>query len=134
MGKSDEVRLAIKAYDPVAYFTMGRPVQGKSEFRYDMDGVRYQFVSSEHLKMFRRDPDRYAPRFRGLCAMGLGAKGYKVAANPEYWVIHEGRLYMTQRDFGPPIFKKSPERWVAAAATHLSELEDAPIGTGISWW
>ncbi len=26
--------LAIKGYDPVAYFTLGKPVKGKSEFEY----------------------------------------------------------------------------------------------------
>ena len=108
-AKADDVRLALKGYDPVAYFTMGKPVQGIAEFQHVFDGVRYHFVSGEHRLLFRREPDRYMPQFSGLCSMGLGAKGYKVEANPENWAIHNGRLYLTQRDFGPPIFKKSPK-------------------------
>jgi hypothetical protein len=27
--------LAIKGYDPVAYFTMGKPVEGSGDFEYD---------------------------------------------------------------------------------------------------
>lgn len=127
-------RLAIRGFDPVAYFTMGRPVQGRPEFEYTLDKVHYHFATTEHLEMFRQDPDRYAPQYRGLCAMGLGAKGYKVEANPENWVIHEGRLYVTQREFGPGIFRTNPKRWVASANTNVDALEELPIGSSLSWW
>lgn len=129
-----EAQLAIKGYDPVAYFTMSRPVKGKPEISSVIDGVRYRFVSAKHLKMFREDPDRYVPQFRGLCAMGLAAKGYKVVADPENWVIYNDRLYLTQRSFGPPIFKKAPEKWSMAARDHLKSLEDLPVGSSLSWW
>ena len=33
-ARSDETRLSISGYDPVAYFTDGKAVQGKSEFEY----------------------------------------------------------------------------------------------------
>lgn len=131
---ADKTPVAIKGYDPVAYFSMGRPMLGKPDLWHEVDDVRYNFASVEHLAQFREEPDRYLPRFGGLCAMGLGAKGYKVEANPENWAIHDGRLYLTQREFGPPIFKKSPNKWASAAVTHLQELKEAPVGTGISWW
>jgi enamine deaminase RidA (YjgF/YER057c/UK114 family) len=31
---SEESKLSISGYDPVAYFTDGKPVQGKTEFEY----------------------------------------------------------------------------------------------------
>ena len=96
--QAGEPRLALKGYDPVAYFTMGRPVPGKPDYEFVFDEVRYRFASGEHLELFRKDPDRYAPRYRGLCAMGLAAKGYKVEASPEYWTIYESRLFVTQRE------------------------------------
>jgi YHS domain-containing protein len=133
-GPTDEPRLALKGYDPVAYFTMGRPVAGKPELRHDVDETRYHFATAEHLELFQDDPDHYAPQYRGLCTMGLAAKGYHVEANPENWVIHEGRLYVTQRSFGPAGFRKAPERWVVAAEENLELLEDTPVGTGLSWW
>jgi YHS domain-containing protein len=130
----DAPRLALKGYDPVAYFTMRRPVPGSPEFQYDVDGSRFYFATVEHLALFQRDPDHYAPQYRGLCTMGLAAKGYRVEANPENWVVHEGRLYVTQRSFGPAGFRKAPERWVVAAEENLELLEDTPVGTGLSWW
>jgi len=129
-----EPRLGLKGYDPVAYFTMGRPVEGNPQFHYVFDEVRYHFVSANHLELFLGDPDKYAPRYRGLCTMGLGAKGYKVEANPENWVIHNGQLYLTQRSFGPTVFRKAPDRWAVAALANEQVLDNAPIGTGISWW
>ena len=131
---AEEPRLGLKGYDPVAYFTMGRPVEGNSQFKYKFNDVRYHFVSAKHLELFSGDPDKYAPRYNGLCSMGLGVNGYKVEANPENWVIHNGQLYLTQRSFGPKLFRKAPDKWVAAARGHLRVLKDAKIGTGISWW
>lgn len=131
---AEEPRLGLKGYDPVAYFTMGRPVEGNSQFQYEFDEIRYRFISAKHLELFSGDPDKYAPRYRGLCTMGLGAKGYKVEANPENWIIHNGQLYLTQRSFGPKIFRKAPDRWTVAAQVNVRVLEKAQIGTGISWW
>ncbi len=131
---AEELRLGLKGYDPVAYFTIGKPTKGNAKFQDLFEDVRYRFASAKHLDMFRTDPDKYAPRYTGLCAMGLGAKGYKVEANPENWTIHKGRLYLTQRSFGPPIFRKAPDRWLKAAQKHDRLLKDAPIGTGISWF
>jgi len=127
-------RLAIKGYDPVAYFTMGRPVQGEPEFEYTVDDVRYRFATVEHRGMFIEDPDRYMPQYSGLCAMGLGAKGYKVEANPENWVIHEGQLFVTQQDFGPAVFQTDPERWISSANVYVQALAELPIGSSVSWW
>ena len=130
----DQPRLALKGYDPVAYFTESRPIPGNPDYEFVFDEVRYRFASAEHLALFRNDPDRYAPRYRGLCAMGLAAKGYKVAANPENWTIHQGRLYVTQRAFGPPIFRKDPKRWIASANVNVEALKDVPIGSALSWF
>jgi len=92
-AQAAEPRLALKGYDPVAYFTQGRPMLGKKEFEYTWDEARYRFASDQHLSMFRSDPDRYAPQFAGSCTMGM-SKGVKVEANPENWLISDGRLFV----------------------------------------
>ena len=38
------VRLVLKGYDPVAYFTDGKPIQGKSEYEAVYDEARYRFA------------------------------------------------------------------------------------------
>jgi len=89
--------LAIRGYDPVAYFTLGKPTMGRPEFAHDWDEHRYQFASAQHRDMFKTDPVRYAPQFGNYCAMAL-AKGKIVVANPENWLISDGKLYV----FGSP--------------------------------
>jgi len=94
---AEDVPLAIKGYDPVAYFTLGKPTKGAPEFAYDWDDHRYLFMSAEHRDRFKADPVRYAPQFGNYCAMAL-AKGEIVVANPENWLVSDGKLYV----FGKP--------------------------------
>ncbi|HEU5274209.1 MAG TPA: YHS domain-containing (seleno)protein [Xanthobacteraceae bacterium] len=99
--------LAIKGYDPVGYFTDGHPVTGRPEFEYVWDDHVYRFASAEHRDMFRADPVHYAPQFGNFCAMAL-AKGEVVVANPENWLISDGKLYVfgSPAPAGPVLFQK----------------------------
>jgi YHS domain-containing protein len=104
---AEDTILAIKGYDPVAYFTDGRPVRGLSDFEYVWDDHIYRFASAEHRDMFKADPVRYAPQFGNFCAMAL-AKGEVVVANPENWLISDGKLYVfgSPAPAGPVLFQK----------------------------
>jgi YHS domain-containing protein len=57
--------LAIKGFDTVAYFTLGKPVKGKKEFAVDWKGAKWFFSSREHMEMFEGSPERYAPQYGG---------------------------------------------------------------------
>jgi len=57
--------VALKGYDAVAYFTIGRPVKGQEEFQYEWKNARWLFSSSHHLTLFQEDPARYAPQYGG---------------------------------------------------------------------
>ena len=70
---AEPAALAIKGYDPVAYFVDGRPVRGRPEIEYEWDENRYRFATAEHRDLFRADPVRYAPQFANFCAMSLAA-------------------------------------------------------------
>src|SRR6202048_5511838 len=69
-ARSEEPKLSISGYDSVAYFTDGKPVQGKAEFEYLWQKLRWRFASGEHRDLFVKDPNRYAPQYDGYCAMG----------------------------------------------------------------
>lgn len=102
-----DVPLAIKGYDPVAYFTDGKPVLGLAEFEYEWDELRYRFHSAAHRDLFKADPVRYAPQFGNFCAMAL-SKGDIVVADPENWLISDGKLYVFGKPApaGPVLFQK----------------------------
>ena len=51
-----ELPLAIKGYDPVAYFTDAKPTRGLPEFEYVWDDHRYLFASAAHRDFFKADP------------------------------------------------------------------------------
>ena len=102
---AEPVHLAIKGYDPVAYFTAGKPTKGSADINLVWDDHRYQFASDENRALFRADPVRYAPQFSDYCAMAL-SKGEIVEANPENWTIAEGKLYIFGKTVGPELFRK----------------------------
>jgi len=57
--------LAVKGYDVVAYFTMDKPVKGKSTFSIKWKDATWRFSSQEHLDLFKSSPERYAPQYGG---------------------------------------------------------------------
>ena len=57
--------IAIKGYDPVAYFTMGRPVQGQEGLQYRWQGASWLFATREHLELFQQNPEKFAPQYGG---------------------------------------------------------------------
>jgi YHS domain-containing protein len=111
---ADNVPLAIKGYDPVAYFTDGKPVRGLPAFEYEWDEHRYRFASASHRKLFETDPIRYAPQFANFCAMAL-SEGELVEANSEYWLINDGKLYLFGKPVGPTLFQHDLSKHIAKA-------------------
>ena len=112
--------VALKGHDTVAYFTEKRPVMGAAQNGYDWDGSRYLFSSAKNRTAFAANPDRYAPRFGGLCATGLGM-GMKAAADPNIWKIVDGKLYVfssveakQMADKDPTVLARSHEAWQGA--------------------
>ena len=57
--------VAIKGYDTVAYFTLSKPVEGKKEFEYKWKDAIWRFANEDHLKLFKSDPEKYAPQYGG---------------------------------------------------------------------
>lgn len=85
--------VAIKGYDPVAYFTDGKPEKGSSDFAHDWNGAEWRFASAAHRDLFKADPVKYAPQFGGYCAWAV-SRGYTAGIDPDAWKIVNGRLYL----------------------------------------
>src|SRR6516225_4468174 len=92
-------RLSIGGYDPVAYFTDGKPAPGKTEFEYVWHDARWRFANAAHRDLFATDPEHYAPQYDGYCAMGVADVAvfgpHKDTVDPEAWAIVDGKLYLT---------------------------------------
>ncbi len=84
---------AIRGYDPVAYFTQGKPVAGKPDFTHEWKGATWYFASAANRDRFRQNPERWAPQYGGYCAYGV-AQGYAVKIEVDQWSVVDGKLYL----------------------------------------
>ncbi len=85
--------VAIKGYDPVAYFTQHQAVKGSAAFQSGYEGATYWFASAEDKKLFEAQPAHYAPRYDGFCAFGA-SQGHKADIDPTAFSIIDGQLYL----------------------------------------
>lgn len=85
--------LAVSGYDPVAYFTEGRPVEGSGDHEVEWNGATWRFASAENLATFKADPEAHAPKYGGYCAWAV-SQGYTASADPDVWRIVGGALYL----------------------------------------
>jgi hypothetical protein len=85
--------LAIKGYDPVAYFTESKPVEGDGDFEFKWMDATWRFASEANRKLFAAEPEKYAPQFGGFCSWAV-SQGYTAGIDPEAWKIVEGKLYL----------------------------------------
>jgi hypothetical protein len=113
--------LAIKGYDPVAYFTDARARLGDPRFEFAWDGAVYRFATAGHLALFKANPDRYVPIYRGLCTASL-SRGEKVTADPRYWLVHDGRLHIFGKPIGPNLMRHDPDGMKAKADLNWQAL------------
>ena len=95
----DKSGLAIEGYDPVAYFTMGKPVEGKKDITFDYQGVTYRFATTADRDAFKASPVKYEPQYGGWCAYAMGASGEKVEVDPGTFKIVDGKLYLFYNRF-----------------------------------
>jgi len=89
----DEQGLALRGYDPVAYFTDGKAVEGKKEFNSSWNNVGWHFVNEENRDKFEQDPEKYAPANGGYCTFGV-VLGKKFDGDPQVWSMLKDRLYV----------------------------------------
>ena len=106
--------IAISGYDPVAYFTQGKPVDGSDAHRLKWMGVVWQFSSAQNMAAFEANPKAYAPQYGGYCAYAM-AQGAVATTVPEAWTIHNGKLYLNFSTGVRGIWKKDIPGHIAAA-------------------
>ena len=97
--------IAINGYDPVSYFTDSNPETGMSGYSYEWMGAKWQFTSEEHLKMFKENPTKYVPQFGGYCSYAVSLNKL-VPADPDFWTIENGKLYLNFNGDAQRLFRK----------------------------
>lgn len=116
---------AIRGYDPVAYFALGRPVVGDDAFTARWNGAVWRFASAANRDAFLAEPEAFAPQYGGFCAWAVAAKGELYSTQPENWSIVDGKLYLNFNDAIqatwetdiPGFIAAGDRRWPAVAGT-----------------
>ncbi len=106
--------IAIRGYDPVAYFKEGKAIKGKKDIgTIFFEGITYRFSSVENKEAFKRSPASYEPQYGGWCAYAMGNDGSKVEIDPETFKIIDGKLYL----FYNRLFSNTLKSWNKKEAT-----------------
>jgi hypothetical protein len=120
--QADElIPLAIKGYDPVAYFTLGQATPGSPDIEFQWDEHRYRFSSAKHRELFKAAPARYAPQFTNHCSMAI-ALGLLIEADPESWLISDGKLYVFGGPKGRELFQQDLSGNIAKANENRNRI------------
>jgi len=114
---------AIRGYDPVAYFIMGKPVKGSKQFSVSYKGADWNFSSKQNAELFKANPGRYAPQYGGYCAYGL-ADGHKAPTDPDAWTIVNGKLYLNYDKDVQGLWTKKQKEYIITADKNWPSVKD----------
>ena len=114
---------AIHGYDPVSYFTGGKPQKGIVDFSADWKQATWLFSSAQNRDLFKQSPEQYAPQYGGWCAYGM-AEGYAAETDPlKAWTIHDGKLYLNWDLEVSSEWKQDLEGYLLKSENHWPEVQ-----------
>src|SRR5580658_2115323 len=90
---SGESKVAVSGYDPVAFFTDSKPVNGSPFISENYKGATSFFADGEHKSRFTANPDKYCPQYGGFCAYGVGLNKL-FPVDIDTWQVRNGKLYL----------------------------------------
>ena len=117
-GRTDT---AINGYDPVSYFTVGKPTKGQDGLATEWMGAKWKFSSQANLDLFKSNPEKYAPQYGGYCAYGV-TQGSLVKVEPEQFTLRDGKLYLNYDADVQAKWLKDPAGYIKDADAKFSSL------------
>jgi YHS domain-containing protein len=114
--------VAIRGYDPVAYFLDNIPTEGLAEYSTTWQGVEWRFKSKENLDLFTGNPEKYAPQFGGFCAYGV-SDNHKSPTDPSAFTVVNEKLYLNYSPKVKQLWSKDREMHIRRAETNWPSLE-----------
>lgn len=114
-------KLAIKGYDPVAYFAEGggKARKGSEKIHYTYEGVTYYFASKDNRKVFDKSPRKYECTYGGWCAWAMKDKK-KADIDPRSFIVKDGRLFL----FAKGLFADTKKDWLKGDHDEQAEQAD----------
>lgn len=107
--------IAMRGYDPVAYFVDRTPRLGLERFEMEWGGVVWRFVNEGNMDAFADAPEVYAPAYGGHDPLAF-LLGSFTHGDPKIWLIQEQRLLF--------FFSKAKRfLWLASASRNLEQTD-----------
>ena len=126
----DRDGVILDGYDPVAFFTDGKPVLGVAGIQSTYHGAIYRFASSQHKALFDQDPMKYEPQFGAFCAYAVSV-GRTAPIDVKTFSIINGRLVVQHNARAVGLWNKDPQGnlkladkyWPAVAANGGKQIK-----------
>jgi len=113
--------LALSGFDPVAYFTDGKPEFGHPEFELRHEGAMWRFRNEGDRDAFADHPEVYTPGFGGYDPVAI-AHGNSVPGHPLFWTVSGERLYLFYSAEARTEFLADPGGIIARATRKWPEV------------
>ena len=120
--RGDDVMLL--GFDPVAYFTVGKPVRGDKAITSTLPHRTYYFASADNKRAFDANPAKFEPQYGGFRSSGA-AFALKLSSDPTSWEIYQGRLFIFGDILGHEAWKLDRDWNVKYADQVWPDIKDA---------
>ena len=107
-----EQGMALKGYDPVAYFTIGKPMPGLAQFSITYNGAVYRFASAANRDSFIAAPYKFLPQYGGYCAYAI-ALNTIADIDPDEWTIVNSKLYLNNNFLSQTLWSLDKPGYIA---------------------
>jgi|TARA_R110000796_G_scaffold16035_1_gene50438 YHS domain-containing protein len=113
----EAVPLAIHGHDIISYYNNDIVQKGNNNFQAIYKGKRYIFTKKENQLLFAKNPEKYLPKFDGLCAHSASHQKM-IAGNPSVYVVDQGNLYFFLDNNAKNAWNERDDDKVAKASKH----------------
>lgn len=103
--------VGLDGFSPVSLNLHRQWVIGKPEHAWEYKGLTYYLADDVELNLFRKHPERYAPRLLGCDPVALWETDRAVPGDTLYGAYFDGELYLFQSDDSRRKFKANPAQF-----------------------
>lgn len=119
--------LSLDGYCPVELSTNRKWLKGDAEFSVEHKGLTYRLHSEANYKLFKANPEKYAPQMLGCDPVVLSTSHRALSGKTDFGAFFDGKLYLFQTQDSRTQFKQNPLRYVRIQHALDASRIDRPI-------
>lgn len=105
--------IGLDGYSPVSLSTSKLWREGSPEFAWRHAGVIYFMADAAELEQFKKNPEKFAPKYSGFDPLILSTEKVAVPGVIAYGSFYEGRLHLHATEESRTAFIKDPAKYPA---------------------